>query len=98
MIFLLYFYVLISSSPEIIRCHVSLFSTLFRTKVAIPSSSLTPQQYLARKRVSGAARDLKFTQLHISEVAHKRVFFDQAHLCRCFKSLMDQTPLEYRKK
>ena len=89
-IFLLYFYVLISSSPEIIRCHVSLFSTLFRTKVAIPSSSLTPQQYLAR--------NLKFTQLHISEVAHKRVFFVQAHLCRCFKSLMDQTPPEYRKK
>jgi len=57
---------------------------------------LSPHQYLLRLRVSGAARLLTETELTISEISQECGFYDQAHLCRSFRNIMNLTPSSFR--
>ena len=58
--------------------------------------ALSPHQYIMRLRVSGAARLLTETELTISEIAQECGFYDQAHLCRSFRNIMNLTPSSFR--
>jgi len=70
----------------------SRFAHLFRA--AVGSS---PGMYIRSRRVREAARLLRDTDLPVHHVANVTGFYDQAHLCRVFKSSKAMTPVEYRR-
>lgn len=56
----------------------------------------TPRQYLQGLRVERAKQLLKSSELSLSEVSTACGFFDQTHMTRIFKRLVNATPGRYR--
>jgi AraC family transcriptional regulator len=57
----------------------------------------TPFDFLRRRRVAFAARQLVDTELSLVTVALGAGFAHQSHFCRIFKSVTGMTPTAYRK-
>jgi AraC family transcriptional regulator len=58
---------------------------------------ITPGEYLRRLRIEFAARQLRETNLPLSEIAAAAAFADQAHFARTFRQATNLTPLQFRK-
>jgi len=61
-------------------------------------SGLSPNQYIIKKRIEGAAEMLKSTDKKVSEVAMDCGFATTAQFCQLFKKHVLKTPVEYRKE
>jgi transcriptional regulator of acetoin/glycerol metabolism len=60
------------------------------------SAGVTPHVYLMQKRVERAQEMLVQTDLSLAEIAFAVGFFDQGHLARHFRYMLDTTPREFR--
>lgn len=58
---------------------------------------MSPSEYLQRVRVHEASRMLAESDVAISEVAQRTGFYDQAHLARTFRRMMEMSPSDFRK-
>ncbi len=58
---------------------------------------MTPTAYLQRVRVHEASRRLAESEQSIGDIALATGFYDQAHLTRTFRSLLNITPREFRR-
>lgn len=59
-------------------------------------TGLSPNQYIIRKRIHGAAEMLKSTNKKVSEIAMDCGFSTTAQFCQLFKKQALKTPTEYR--
>lgn len=70
---------------------VSYFARAFKK-----SMSLTPHDYLMRRRVQLTVRLLSQTDMPLSEIAHAAGFVDQSHCSRRFRQYVGMSPRDYR--
>ncbi len=66
-----------------------LFKRIFKT---------TPIKYIKKIRLNAACRELRFGNTPISKIADQCGFYDQSSMNRDFRSVLNLTPLHYRKK
>lgn len=62
------------------------------------STGKTPVGYLLKVRMDEAGRMLRYTDMHINEIAYSVGFKDGVHFMKTFKKHMGCTPGDYRKK
>jgi AraC family transcriptional regulator len=62
------------------------------------SLGVTPHQYILHRRIERAKYLLRSSSLDISEIALKVGFCDSSHLTRCFKSILGNTPSQWRQR
>jgi AraC family transcriptional regulator len=60
------------------------------------STTLTPHQYILRRRVERAKSLLQHSQLSIAQIAVRVGFADQSHLTRYFKRVTGMTPKQWQ--
>ena len=60
-------------------------------------SGTTIRQHLIRIRLGAAKKLLRYTSMHVTDIALETGFSDGQHFCRSFKEHEGITPLEYRK-
>jgi PAS domain S-box-containing protein len=70
----------------------SQFNRRFQT-----SYRMSPSTYLQRVRVHEASRRLIDSDQPLSEIALETGFYDQSHLTRTFKKVLNVTPTEFRR-
>lgn len=61
------------------------------------SLNLTPYQYVLQQRVERAKRLLKYSSLPICDIALDCGFSSQSHLAKHFRSMVNTSPMNYRK-
>ncbi len=61
------------------------------------SMSVTPHEYLIRRRVELTMRLLSGTDMPLSEIAFAAGFVDQSHCARRFRQLLGMSPRDYRR-
>jgi AraC family transcriptional regulator len=69
------------------------FLRLFKKNLGV-----TPHQYILQRRIERAKYLLRSSRLDISEIALKVGFCDSSHLTRCFKSILGNTPSQWRQR
>jgi AraC family transcriptional regulator len=57
---------------------------------------VTVGEYLRRRRIEFACRQLQTSELTLAEIALRAGFYDQSHFTRTFKTMMGFTPSQYR--
>lgn len=62
------------------------------------TSGITPHQYLLRCRINYAIKLIAAGGLNLKEIAAKAGFYDQSHLNRSFKKLLNATPLDFARR
>ena len=62
------------------------------------SFECSPLKYVIRVRINAACRDLVRTNHTLIEIATDSGFSDQSHMTKEFKSKLNMTPLQYRKR
>lgn len=71
---------------------VSQFERTFRK-----AFGTSPRQYVVRVRIENACQQLSATENSISQIAQQCGFYDHAHFTRAFRTLMGESPSQYRK-
>ena len=61
-------------------------------------NGITIRQHLIRIRLGAAKKLLKYTSMHVTDIAMETGFSDCQHFCRSFKKHEGITPLNYRKR
>jgi AraC family transcriptional regulator len=74
------------------RCGEAHFSRQFRR-----TFGESPHAYVVKRRVELAARRMLDTEIPLTEIALSCGFADQAHLTKCFRHLMLDTPSAWRR-
>ena len=76
-------------------CYVSLSSLQKLFRLALHKSV---KEYISKRRMSLAAKDLLDTDMSIIEVAYKYRYSSPEVFCRAFRRIWHETPSNYRKK
>lgn len=74
------------------RLSTSYFSAAFRV-----SFGTSPHDYVCRRRVDHAQKQMATTDKPLCEIALDCGFADQSHLCRVFRRMTGQTPAAWRR-
>ena len=84
--------VLVADLSAVARCGEAHFSRLFKR-----TFGETPHAFVVKRRVELAARRMRDTEISLIDVALSCGFSDQAHLTKCFRQLMQDTPSAWRR-
>ena len=84
--------VLVADLSALVRCSEAHFSRLFKR-----TFGETPYAFVVKRRVELAARRMLDTEISLSDIALSCGFADQAHLTKCFRHLMQNTPSAWRR-
>lgn len=71
---------------------ITRFSQLFKAK-----TGYAPMQYFLHLKIQSACQYLTFTKLNIKQIANELGFNDPFYFSRIFKTVIGQSPLNYRK-
>ena len=82
----------VAELSAVARCGEAHFSRLFKR-----TFGETPHAFVVKRRVELAARRMRDTKISLSDVALSCGFADQAHLTKCFRHLMQDTPSAWRR-
>lgn len=73
------------------------FSPSYLSHIFKEFTGYSPMAYLSACRLTAARDLLATTSLSVNDITKRCGFGDASNFCRCFKSRMDMTPLQYRK-
>jgi AraC-like DNA-binding protein len=82
----------LSELASVVGCSVSHFSMLFKKR-----TSCSPIEYYNNLKIQKACQMLKFSNMHIKEIANILHYDDQYYFSRIFRKIMGISPLYYRK-
>lgn len=83
----------VTELAKIAHLSVSAFERKFKKQL-----EMTPRQYIRHLRVHDACYKLSHTDKTLSEISASCGYVDQSHFSREFSRIINETPLQYRKR
>lgn len=74
------------------------FSRSYTSRIFRQQTGGGIQEYLLTRRIKKSCDLLRYSSLSVSEIAHQVGFSDMTYFITCFKKMLGQSPLQYRKQ
>lgn len=74
------------------------FSRSYTSRIFRQQTGGGIQEYLLTRRIKKSCDLLRYSSLNVTEIAHNVGFSDMTYFITCFKKMLGQSPLQYRKQ